>query len=133
MEAIRVLTSNSDVITKRGQDLVAEYRKIDENISQLIRYLSSKKKVPLGKLAKYRALLVDSELESLKAQIKQIHAEDTEVRVSVRNLLKSSSSHLKAQVNHIKNRTKDRRDHLASLVLKDQIEVEGLATAPKHR
>ncbi len=133
LEAVKVLTSNSDVITKRGQDLVSEYRKIDENISQLIRYLSSKKKVPLGKVARYRSLLVDSEYENLKTQIKQIHAQDIEVRVSVRNLLKSAASHLKASVNQIKNKTKDRRDHLASLVLKDQIEVEGLAVTPKHR
>lgn len=133
VETIKVLTSNSDVITKRGHDLVSEYRKIDDNITQLVRYLSSKKKPQLGKLAKYRNLLVDSELEALKTQIKQIHAEDIEVRVSVKNLLKSSASHLKAKVNQIKNKTKDRRDQLASLVQKDQIEVEGLVVAPKHR
>ena len=135
-ENITVLASNCNMVTKRAEDLYLEYKKIDININQVIRYLSSSLKrdqLDSSKgIQKYIHLLRDSECSKIKEMVVQLKNEDIEAKVAVKKLLKYSILGLKTKVNDIKDLTRDRRDELTKMILKDRINVDGLSNIPNR-
>ena len=126
---IKILLENIKVAVKRGNGLAIEYKKIDENLQKLVKFLSSKQRSSL--LQRYSSMLGRSEYQLLSEKAKNLASLEHQCKQTVLQSLQDSYGQLKQDVNALKNQTKERRDILIVMVRNDKLTVENVHTSPK--
>ena len=122
-ERVGVIASNSEVILLRGDALVDEYRKIDENIEKLVRYLVHRGGSN-GMVGKYKQYLHASRQLEMRHILEGVKRKELVLRNKTVDQLKESILNLKQEVNSLKEATKDRRDRFNEMLRQDKISVE---------
>lgn len=126
---IQVLSENMRIAVKRGQGLASEYKKIDENLQKLVKFLAGKQRSSL--LQRYSAMFERSEHYLLVDRCKELVTLETDSKQTVMGLLQECYERIRKNVNNMKNQTKERRDMLIMMVRNDKLSVENVHTSPK--
>lgn len=114
---------------RRAVGLAAEYKKIDDNLEKLVRFLAAKHKSSL--LPRYKAMLDRSEISDLVSQSERLRLLEHRCKEEVSSMLKSAYEQMRVQVNAMKNQTKERRDILIMMVRNDKLTVENVQVTPQ--
>ena len=126
---VKVILENIQLAIKRGSGLASEYKKIDDNLHKLVKFLSSKQKSSL--LKRYSSMLERSEHKKLAEKVQDLKSHEQDCKESVLHSLQSCYDRLRQNVNAMKNQTKERRDILIVMVRNDKLTVENIHTSPK--
>lgn len=126
---LQVTMANISVAVKRGGGLANEYKKIDENLHKLVKFLASKDKSTL--LPRYAAMLERSDIGVLVEKNKSLRLQEEKCKKEILQKLEDTYDKLRSQVNSMKNQTKERRDVLIMMVRNDKLTVENVHSSPK--
>lgn len=127
--SVSVMTENMNIAVKRGKALVTEYKKIDDNLYKLIKFLHGRQNKSL--IDRYASALESSRHVELANKTLSIRNLEKKCKEEVIKSLKHTYEALRSEVNSIKNTTKFRRDMLTDMVQRDKLSVENIRTTPK--